>query len=272
MVASNGEILIDATQITNAGIHKVWHPDIVADEDDNIHIVWTDKSGTHKIMYTALSPYKIQPFNGQSSTDNSITGIDDTIISQRAQDRDWASIDVDSQGNIHIAWQDEYDSEEKFFNQPQIYYSMIQPDFVTNNIIVLFDDTLITPIIGHKGHPDIVVDANDQVQIVWDDTRGGKVELVFVIDTSGSMYTEWADVCTVIYGGTFSDGSSFEGIKPLLEVANMTVYETIYGLDGGFGLPSAADSGDCAGFNQNAGPRSTALGDGDDSGLSLIHI
>ena len=80
------------------------------------------------------------------------------------------------------------------------------------------------------------------------------------------MYTEWADVCTVIYGGTFSDGSSFEGIKPLLEVANMTVYETIYGLDGGFGLPSAADSGDCAGFNQNAGPRSTALGDGDDSG------
>ena len=104
------------------------------------------------------------------------------------------------------------------------------------------------------------------MQIAWDDTRGGKVELVFVIDTSGSMYSEWADVCAVIYGGTFSDGSAFEGIKPLLEVANMTVYETIYGLDGGFGLPSAADGGDCAGYNQNAGPRSTALGDGDDSG------
>ena len=266
MLASNGEVLIDATQITNPGIHKVWHPDVVADEDDNIHIVWTDKSGTHKIMYTALSPYKIQPFNGQPSTDGAITGIDDLVISQRAQDRDWPSLDVDSQGNIHIAWEDEYDVLEKFFNQPQIYYSMIQPDFVTQDVITLFDDTLLTPIIGHKGHPDIVVDANDQVQIAWDDTRGGKVELVFVIDTSGSMYSEWADVCTVIYGGTFSDGSAFEGIKPLLEVANMTVYETIYGLSGGFGLPSAADSGDCAGYNQNAGPRSTALGDGDDSG------
>ena len=44
MVASNGEILIDATQITNPGIHKVWHPDAAVDEDDNIHIVWTDKS------------------------------------------------------------------------------------------------------------------------------------------------------------------------------------------------------------------------------------
>ena len=51
----------------------------------------------------------------------------------------------------------------------------------------------------------------------------------------------------------------------------MTVYETIYGLTGGFGLPSAADSGDCAGYNQNAGPRSTALGDGDDS-VSYTHL
>ena len=57
MLASNGEILIDATQITNPGIHKVWHPDVVVDDDDNIHVVWTDKSGTHKIMYMALSPY-----------------------------------------------------------------------------------------------------------------------------------------------------------------------------------------------------------------------
>ena len=45
MLASNGEILIDATQITNPGIHKIWHPDVVVDEDDNIHVVWTDKSG-----------------------------------------------------------------------------------------------------------------------------------------------------------------------------------------------------------------------------------
>ena len=28
MLASNGEILIDATQITNPGIHKIWHPDV----------------------------------------------------------------------------------------------------------------------------------------------------------------------------------------------------------------------------------------------------
>ena len=266
MIASDGEVLIDATQITNAGIHKVWHPDMAIDDNDNLHIVWTDKSGTHKIMYTAISPYKIQPFNGQSSDDGSLTSVDDMVVSQRAQDRDWPSIDVDSQGNVHIAWEDEFDELGRFFNQPQIYYSMLQPDLIAQDAIVLFDDTLLTPIIGHKGHPDIVVDANDYVQIAWDDTRGGKVELVFVVDTSGSMYTEWADICTVIYGGNFASGGQFEGIKPLLEVANMTVFETIYGLDGGFGLPGAASSGNCAGYNMNAGPRTTPLDEGDSSG------
>ena len=160
---------------------------------------------------------------------------------------------------------------------------MLQPDYSVQNVIVLFDDTLLTPIIGHKGHPDIVVDADDYVQIAWDDTRGGKVELVFVVDTSGSMYSEWADVCTVIYGGNFQSGGNFQGIKPMLEEGNMTVYETIYGL--GNTLPGAASQGNCATHNQNSGPRNTALGlmPNDDSGglrtlpgtvynLSLIHI
>ena len=125
----------------------------------------------------------------------------------------------------------------------------------------------MTPIIGHKGHPDIVVDANDYVQIAWDDTRGGKVELVFVVDTSGSMYSEWADVCTVIYGGNFASGGNFKGIKPMLQEGNMTVYETIYGL--GNTLPGAAQSGNCATHYKNGqGPRNTALGltANDDSG------
>ena len=125
----------------------------------------------------------------------------------------------------------------------------------------------MTPIIGHKGHPDIVVDANDYVQIAWDDTRGGKVELVFIVDTSGSMYSEWADVCTVIYGGNFASGGYFQGIKPMLQEGNMTVYETIYGL--GNNLPSVAQSGNCASYYQGGqGPRTTALGinPGDDSG------
>jgi uncharacterized membrane protein len=235
------------------------------DELDRVHVVWADKSGQHAIMYTALNPWTT-PMDGSASDDGTITAIDDTIIERRSQNRDWPALDIDSQNNIHIVWEDNYDQLGKFFNQPQIYYSMIQPVIASGAIVTLFDDTLLTPIIGHKGHPDVVVDANDYVQIAWDDTRGGKVELAFIVDTSGSMYTEWADICTVVYGGNFASGSYFQGIKPMLEVANMTVYETIYGL--GNTLPGAASSGNCQGYNQNAGPRTTPLGQnpGDDSG------
>ena len=265
MISPRGETLIDATQITNAGLHKIWHPDLAVDEYDRIHVVWADKSGQHAIMYTALSPWAA-PMDGMASDDGTITAIDDTIISRRSQNRDWPALDIDSQNNVHIVWQDNYDELGRFFNQPQIYYSMIQPDIGSGAIVTLFDDTLLTPIIGHKGHPDVVVDANDYVQIAWDDTRGGKVELAFIVDTSGSMYSEWADICTVIYGGNFASGPYFQGIKPMLEEGNMTVYETIYGL--GNTLPGAASSGNCQGYNQNTGPRTTPLGQtpGDDSG------
>ncbi|HIF45727.1 MAG TPA: hypothetical protein EYQ73_02885 [Candidatus Poseidoniales archaeon] len=265
MVSPRGEVLIDATQITSSGLHKIYHPDMVIDELDNVHIVWADHSGQYKIMYTALSPFKT-PMDGSASVDSELSIIEDTIIAQHSNNRDWPAIDVDSNGNIHIVWEDNYDSLDLFFQQPQIYYSMIQPDYGSNSALVMFDDTLLTPIIGHKGHPDIVVDADDYVQIAWDDTRGGKVELVFVVDTSGSMYSEWADVCTVIYGGSFQSGTNFKGIKPMLEEGNMTVYETIYGL--GNTLPGAANSGNCASHNKNSGPRNTPLGQtpNDDSG------
>ena len=265
MVSPRGDVLIDATQITSSGLHKIFHPDMVIDELDNVHIVWADHSGQHKIMYTVLAPFNTA-MDGNPSDDGSLTIIDDTIVAQHSNNRDWPAIDVDSKGNIHIVWEDNYDSLDLFFQQPQIYYSMIRPDYDQQSAIVLFDDTLLTPIIGHKGHPDIVVDSDDYVQIAWDDTRGGKVELVFVVDTSGSMYSEWADVCTVIYGGAFQSGGNFKGIKPMLEEGNMTVYETIYGL--GNTLPGAANSGNCASHNQNSGPRSTPLGQvpNDDSG------
>ena len=265
MISPRGDTLIDATQVTGAGLHKIYHPDMVIDEQNIVHITWADHSGQHKIMYTALHPFDTE-MDGTVSDDNTLTAIDDYIIAQHINDRDWPAIDVDSKGNIHIVWQDNYDSLDMFFQQPQIYYKMLEPDYDSQNIIVLFDETLLTPIIGHKGHPDVVVDADDYVQIAWDDTRGGKVELVFVVDTSGSMYSEWADVCTVIYGGNFQSGGSFKGIKPMLEEGNMTVYETIYGL--GTSLPGAASTGNCATHNQNSGPRNTPLGlqPNDDSG------
>ena len=265
-----GEVLIAETQLSNPGAHRAWHPDIAVDSEDKVHITWTDKASQWTIQYTLVDPSQDDQ-NGDSAIDNVISLIDDFEVSVHTQNRDWPAIDTDSENNAHIVWEDSFEPLEKFYQQPQIYYSMIQPDLVSREALVAIDETLLTPIIGHKGHPDIAVDLDDFVQIVWDDTRGGKVEMVAPIDTSGSMNAEWADMCVVFYGGYFVSGGYFEGLKPMLLEANMTVYETLYALSGNW--PGAATSGNCAaayqtGGSGSQGPRTTPLGiaSGDDSG------
>ena len=143
MLSPRGETLIDATQISSAGLHKIWHPDMVIDTNDKVHIVWADRAGQHKIMYTALSPWSA-PMDGQASDDGTLTVIDDTVISMRSQNRDWPSIALDSQNNVHIAWEDNYDELGRFYNQPQIYYSMIQPDMSSGSAVSYTHLTLPT--------------------------------------------------------------------------------------------------------------------------------
>ena len=263
-----GETVISATQISNPGSHRAWHPDLTVDDDDKVHVVWTDKAGQYSIMYTLLDPY-LDDRDGGSALDSVISVVNDYEVANNPQNRDYPAIDVDSNNNPHIVWEDAFEPLEKFYQQPQIYYKMLEIDYVTREAIIAIDSTLLTPILGHKGHPDIAIDVDDFVQIVWDDTRGGKVEMVVPIDTSGSMNTEWADMCVVFYGGNFASGGSFPGLKPLLESANMSVYETLYALSGNW--PAASQSGACAnayqtGGSGSQGPRSTALGDSETSG------
>ena len=261
MLDARASTLIDATQISNPGSHRAWHPDIEVDSTGKVHITWTDTASQHAIMYTLLDPI-MDDMDGSPADDSIISVVDDFVVSQRNQDRDWPALALDSLGSVHIVWQDAYEQLDKYYNQPQIYYSMLDIDYVSREAITAIDDTLLTPIIGHKGHPDIAVDADDFVQIVWDDTRGGKVEFAAPIDTSGSMYQEWGDMCTVFYGGNFAGGGYFRGIKPMLLDANITVYETLYLLSGN--TPSAATSGSCSSAYSIGGSggnvRPTALG------------
>ena len=265
MLGPSGETLISETQISNPGAHQAWHPDVAIDSEDRVHIAWADRSGQWTIWYQMLDP-AMHEQDGTSAIDglNGISIIDDYEIKSAPQDRDWPAIAVDSYNNAHIVWQDNSDPLDLYYSQTQIYYEMVEIDVDSREAQTKIDATLLTPIIGMKGHPDIAIDSEDFVQVVWDDTRGGKVEMVVPIDTSGSMGTEWADMCTVFYGGQFSSGGNFIGLKPMLEQANMTVFETLYGI-GGVQQVAAATSGYCTaayqtGGSGSQGPRANHLG------------
>ena len=255
-------MLIDKTQITNPGVHRIGDPDIEVDEFDRVHAVWANKAGQHRIVYTALNPWAAS-LNGSESDDTTLTFIDDTVVVQRNQNRDNPRIAIDSLNNIHLVWEDFYAEFDGL--QPEIYYKLLHPNVLNATIETLVDDTIIS--VGPKWsmNPQVVLSSEDVPTVVWDETSNGHAaELMFVLDSSGSMYSEWADVCTLVYGGNWASGGYFQGLKPMLNESNLTVYETIYGL--GNTLPGAASTGNCAGHNKNSGPRTTPLGPGDDSG------
>ena len=72
MLDPRGETLIDQTQISDPGAHRAWHPDVRVDSDDMVHVVWTDKSGQYKIMYTLLDT-SLDDQSGDSSLDSVIS-------------------------------------------------------------------------------------------------------------------------------------------------------------------------------------------------------
>ena len=129
---ARGNVLIDATRISNAGQVKSWHPDITVDSNDFVHIVWADKGGGQQsIKYTSLNP-SMDDQDGDEALDTVISIIDDTIVTKREKNRDWPAIAVDSLGGVHITWEDSFDALDKFYAQPQIYYSMLLPDYPMN--------------------------------------------------------------------------------------------------------------------------------------------
>ena len=88
--------------------------------------------------------------------------------------------------------------------------------------------TMLTSTITFKGNPDVAIDANNRPHIVWDDTRNSISEFVFIIDGSGSMGTEWGDMCVALWGGNFASGGYTPGLIPMLDSTGVNILTTLY--------------------------------------------
>ena len=263
----SGSTLISQTQISDSGVKKTNQPVIEIDQSDTAHVIWADHAGQHSIMYTALDAYLTTPFTGQNSTDESLSVINDTILVKRNQNRGQPHFAVDSVDNLHLVWEDRYDDLQQTMATSNVYYKLLNPNIANRSLEILVDDSIIAVSPLESSDPHVVLSSSDVPTVLWQEpSRDHGLEMAFVIDTSGSMYQEWDDVCTIMYGGNFASGGYFQGIKPMFNESGVTIFETIYGL--GNTLPGAASSGNCQGHNKNTGPRTTALGQtpGDDSG------
>jgi len=284
-------------------IHLVWRNNSIDDIDDGpkldidyngiIHIV-TSNQMVPNLNYAMIGSNNTLLIAPTEMSSNLSIGITYLVLDPDIDNQDGSSADVtdilvaqpvnwnvgnsmspdisvDSFAAAHITWMTDADLSGTLYYSNQIYYAMYAYDNSSNTISSIIGHTSITQSLSDSGSPSISVNSNNTVVIVWQDTSFSTIEFVAPLDTSGSMSSEWADMCAVFYGGSFASGYNFEGLKPMLEDSNITVYETLYAISGNW--PSAATTGNCAtayatGGSGNQGPRTTSLGlqPNDDSG------
>ena len=260
LIATNGidTVLISNTLIGANNSTAVSSPSLVIDSNSRVHIVWaiTDL----EILYVLLDP-SLDDLDGDAGDTANMTLVSYTVADGTGVRSD-PDIAIDSYDGAHVVWVDTYDPQMLYFGTPLIYYTMLTYDS-SGTFDVMINNSIITPALGFKGNPAISMGANNTVIVVWEDTRGSLIEYVGLIDSSGSMTTEWEDMCAVFYGGNLTSGEYFQGVKPLLEQASITVLETLYALSGQMSYASShknCEDGYITGGSGSEGPRNTSLG------------
>ena len=238
--------------------------DLVVDIDSDgwLYLFWSDLDEIYALAINSSEDDQ----DGDQALVNDIIVIPPTSLVDNSNGgiRYDPDVVIDRFDAIHMVWVDTEDPLGILYGIPQVKYLMTAHDG-NGGFQTVIGSTMITATLSTPGNPAISMGDNDTVVLVWQDTSHSVVEYVGILDTSGSMTEEWVDMCTVFYGGSFSFGGQFDGIKPLMEQSNVTVLETLYALAATTGLPTSTTGAACTnavltGGNGNQGPRATHLG------------
>ena len=171
-----------------------------------VHIVWRDGSYDEQgaIWYTKLDE------------DGNVL-IAPVMLTDQVMFPDYSnepSIAVDSQGNVHIVWNDYWET-----SSTEIAYMLVDG----SDGSVLIDKTLLTPDDDEKGRrPMVVVDSQDCAHIVWQDRRSGTTEIYYtkinpyLDDLSGDAADP--DTITIIDDTRLSEEDGYKSKCPAVTI------------------------------------------------------
>ncbi len=157
--------LVYDTKITSTNSDAVW-PNMGVDSSGNAHIAWEDHR--HGDLLSTEIYYSKLDQNGSIVIDNSRL----TSVAGGKWDP-WLAVDHNDQ--IHLVWWDKRD--DNF----EIYYSKL-----SNNGQKIVQDRRLTFDPGKSGHPRMIIDNTNNVQIAWEDHRHGDWEVYYTkLDNNG---------------------------------------------------------------------------------------
>jgi hypothetical protein len=188
-----------------------WHPAIAVDSSDNVHLVWfDDSSGNDEIYY-------------KKSTNGGASWITKRLLWN--SDSSWyPAMTIDPNDNIHVVWEDStpgnweilykkstnggvsWTSRRLTWNSNYSSKAAIAADSVNHIYVVWVDGTPMNPEIfykkstdggsswttkrltwssGSSRYPDIAIDSNNWIHVVWDDRTPGNPEIYYKRSTNG---------------------------------------------------------------------------------------
>ena len=133
-------------QVTNVDVNQNT-PNIAIDSDDNVHVVW---SGRGWGDYTTKAQIQYRKRTTSWQTQESVTNIDENHA--------WACIAIDSEDNIHVAWQSR--GYGTYTARQQIHYRKRTTSWQTIESVVDMDA-------GYQNQPWIAIDSSDNVHVTW---------------------------------------------------------------------------------------------------------
>ncbi|UCH97900.1 MAG: hypothetical protein JSV88_13885 [Candidatus Aminicenantes bacterium] len=155
---NNGNTIINDLRLTEA-IYYSGSTNIALDQDDNIYIVWSDLRHRHEWPgYWPTEAYYSQLDN------NGNILISNKRLTYDFNNTGWPFIAVDSHGNIHLThYKYDYITGP---NNRRVFYTKLDND---GNILI--PDIQIGPI--QSAVPNVAVDSNDNLHVVWVGTKHG---------------------------------------------------------------------------------------------------
>jgi hypothetical protein len=154
-------------------------PAIATDSNNNIHVVWQDRTpGNYEIYY-------------KKSTNGGTTWVGTNRLTWIPGNSEEPAIAADSSNNIHVAWYDDT------FGKSEIFYKKS-----TNGGFTWAGTIRLTWNADRSHLPSITADSNDKIHIVWCDYSPGNWEIFYKKSTDGG--TTWAGTIRLTWNSSSS--------------------------------------------------------------------
>jgi hypothetical protein len=212
---SDGSHLIGATMITPDDDEDSKRSDIVVDDEDMVHVFWTDDRGANKqeIYYTKLDP-SLDDQDGDPANEPTITVIDDTRLTTDDGEPSVAPQAAFQCGYIHVTWKD--DRINQGADPPEDVFYMVL-DKNGNTVVPETPLTTGSTLDYTHSHADnvipVAVDADGKAHAAWCDGRNS-TEIYYTTYEGPPCLAPPAPV-----GGIVVPVSRFELLAPWLGLA-----------------------------------------------------